>query len=54
MRNNHNKATIRHINKQTNNDWIKACDAMLQLEPELVVPGHGPVTDVRGIRDVKA
>mmetsp|Transcript_12481 Transcript_12481/g.37036 ORF Transcript_12481/g.37036 Transcript_12481/m.37036 type:complete len:393 (-) Transcript_12481:46-1224(-) len=35
-------------------NWIKACDAMLQLEPELVVPGHGPVTDVRGIRDVKA
>jgi glyoxylase-like metal-dependent hydrolase (beta-lactamase superfamily II) len=30
--------------------WVRACDAMEELGAEVVVPGHGPVTDVRGIR----
>lgn len=25
--------------------WIKACDTMLDLNPAVVVPGHGPVAD---------
>jgi cyclase len=25
--------------------WIDACDRLLALEPVVVVPGHGPVTD---------
>ncbi len=25
--------------------WIDACDRMLSLEPEVVVPGHGPLGD---------
>ena len=25
--------------------WIDACDRLLALEPEVVVPGHGPVAD---------
>ena len=33
--------------------WIEACDAMLALDPEVVVPGHGPVTDQAGIHDVR-
>ena len=34
--------------------WISACDRILALDVEVVVPGHGPVTDkagVRGLRD---
>jgi len=35
------------------NNWIAACDYMLDLELETVVPGHGPITDKAGIRAVK-
>ncbi len=34
-------------------NWISACDYMLGLELETVVPGHGPVTDQRGVRAVR-
>jgi cyclase len=34
-------------------NWIKACQMMLDLELETVVPGHGPVTDKTGIAAVK-
>ena len=30
-------------------NWIAACDHMLALDLECVVPGHGPVTDQRGV-----
>lgn len=30
-------------------NWIAACDLMLGLGVETVVPGHGPVTDASGI-----
>jgi len=33
--------------------WIEACDAMTALAPRVVVPGHGPITDVSGISDVR-
>ena len=33
--------------------WVAACDAMLDLNPSVVVPGHGPVTDASGIRAVR-
>ena len=32
---------------------IKACELMLELEVETVVPGHGPITDKRGVESVK-
>ncbi|MEH1017406.1 MBL fold metallo-hydrolase [Micromonospora sp. CPCC 206060] len=35
-------------------DWIEACDRMIRLEPEIVVPGHGPVSDVDGILSARA
>jgi len=35
-------------------NWIAACDRMLELGVEVVVPGHGPITDARGIRAMKA
>jgi glyoxylase-like metal-dependent hydrolase (beta-lactamase superfamily II) len=34
-------------------NWIAACDRMLELGVETVVPGHGPITDARGVRGVK-
>ncbi len=34
-------------------NWIKACDLMIELDVETVVPGHGPITDKKGVRKVK-
>jgi glyoxylase-like metal-dependent hydrolase (beta-lactamase superfamily II) len=34
-------------------NWIDACDYMLSLELENVVPGHGPITDKRGVQAVR-
>lgn len=34
-------------------NWIAACDLMLGMEIETVVPGHGPVTDKAGIVEVR-
>lgn len=34
-------------------NWIKACDTILEMKPDLVVPGHGPITDARGVRAVR-
>ena len=30
-------------------NWIHACERILQLKPEVVVPGHGPLTDMAGV-----
>ena len=34
-------------------NWIKACDTMIELAPDVVVPGHGPITGVDGVREVR-
>jgi len=34
-------------------NWIAACDLMLGMDVEVVVPGHGPVTDKQGIVNVR-
>ena len=34
-------------------NWIEACDHMLELDLETVVPGHGPITDTRGIKAMR-
>jgi cyclase len=34
-------------------NWIKACQLMLDLDLETIVPGHGPITDKRGVSAVK-
>lgn len=34
-------------------NWIDACDLMLGMDLETVVPGHGPVTDQAGVREVR-
>ncbi|MGC3971856.1 MAG: MBL fold metallo-hydrolase [Pirellulales bacterium] len=30
-------------------NWIRACDRLLDLEAEVYVPGHGPITDRNGV-----
>lgn len=34
-------------------NWIRACDQIVALDPTLVVPGHGPVTDAEGVRAMR-
>jgi glyoxylase-like metal-dependent hydrolase (beta-lactamase superfamily II) len=34
-------------------NWIAACDLMLSLDVERVVPGHGPITDRGGVTEVR-
>lgn len=34
-------------------NWIAACDTILTLDCETIVPGHGPVTDKRGVEAVR-
>jgi glyoxylase-like metal-dependent hydrolase (beta-lactamase superfamily II) len=34
-------------------NWVAACDLMLSIDVETVVPGHGPVTDRSGIVAVR-
>jgi len=34
-------------------NWIAACDRILALECESIVPGHGPVTDAGGVLGVR-
>lgn len=34
--------------------WLRALDTIESLEPEVVVPGHGPVTDVAGLGELRA
>ena len=34
-------------------NWIAACDLMLGMDVETVVPGHGPVTDKSGVTEVR-
>lgn len=35
-------------------NWIGACERMLEMDAEVIVPGHGPITDKRGVRAVKS
>ncbi|MHB1568638.1 MAG: MBL fold metallo-hydrolase [Solirubrobacteraceae bacterium] len=34
-------------------NWIAACDRILELGASVLIPGHGPVTDAAGVRDVR-
>ncbi len=33
-------------------NWIAACDLIESLDPEHIVPGHGPMADLSGVREV--
>ncbi|HEY6879793.1 MAG TPA: MBL fold metallo-hydrolase, partial [Polyangiales bacterium] len=34
-------------------NWIDACERILELDVEVIVPGHGPLTDKRGVQRTK-
>ncbi len=34
-------------------NWIEACDAMLAMDVDTIVPGHGPITTKQALRDLK-
>jgi glyoxylase-like metal-dependent hydrolase (beta-lactamase superfamily II) len=34
-------------------NWIDACNHIASLDVDVVVPGHGPITDKRGVRAVR-
>ncbi len=34
-------------------NWIRACETILSLDVETIVPGHGPITDKQGVRQLK-
>jgi len=34
-------------------NWIKACDMILDMEVDIVVPGHGAITDKSGVRAIR-
>jgi glyoxylase-like metal-dependent hydrolase (beta-lactamase superfamily II) len=34
-------------------NWIAACERILDMDVETVVPGHGPITDQRGVTAVR-
>lgn len=33
-------------------NWLKACDLIADLKPNVIVPGHGPITDLAGVARV--
>ena len=35
-------------------NWIKACDYILGLDLDIIVPGHGPIADKSAVREMKA
>ena len=35
-------------------NWFKCLDLLIQLDPEVIVPGHGPVCGIEGATEVKA
>jgi glyoxylase-like metal-dependent hydrolase (beta-lactamase superfamily II) len=35
-------------------NWIAACDRILAMDVDVIVPGHGPVTDKSAVRELKA
>jgi cyclase len=34
-------------------NWLKACDRILEMDVDTIVPGHGPITDKKGVAEVK-
>ena len=35
-------------------NWIAACDCILEMDVDVIVPGHGPVTDKSAVSELKA
>ncbi len=34
-------------------NWLQACDRILEMDVDTIVPGHGPITDKKGVAEVK-
>lgn len=34
-------------------NWIRACDLIVAMTPDVIVPGHGPITDIAGVLRVR-
>ncbi|MFK7915836.1 MAG: MBL fold metallo-hydrolase [Pseudomonadales bacterium] len=34
-------------------NWLSACDRIIAMDAEVIVPGHGPLTDVAGVRRMR-
>jgi cyclase len=34
-------------------NWLRACDRILAMDVETIVPGHGPITDKKAVAEVK-
>ena len=34
-------------------NWIRACEAIMAMDVEVIVPGHGPITDKAGVAGVR-
>lgn len=34
-------------------NWLRACDQIIAMDAEVIVPGHGPLTDVAGVRRMR-
>ncbi|HEY7126589.1 MAG TPA: MBL fold metallo-hydrolase [Ktedonobacterales bacterium] len=34
-------------------NWLRACDRILALDVDVIVPGHGPITDKHGVTEIK-
>jgi cyclase len=34
-------------------NWLRACDRILKMDVDTIVPGHGPITDKKGVAEVK-
>jgi glyoxylase-like metal-dependent hydrolase (beta-lactamase superfamily II) len=34
--------------------WFQCLDLLIQLDPEVIVPGHGPVCGIEGVKEMKA
>ncbi|MEE9279867.1 MAG: MBL fold metallo-hydrolase [Myxococcota bacterium] len=34
-------------------NWIRACDLIIDMDAEAIVPGHGPITDRAGVRAMR-
>jgi cyclase len=34
-------------------NWVRACNKILAMEVEVIVPGHGPIADKSAVRDMR-
>jgi cyclase len=35
-------------------NWIAACERIVELDPEVIVPGHGPPSDLAAVRELQS